>query len=279
MIAIVLTQAGGGNSGSSEQIPEGFVKVSGATITGKIADSEVFVDGRTVTISNFYMCDHEVTQAEYKAVTGSLPSGMADADGVSYNNPVNRVSWYDAIVYCNKLSIKEGLTPCYSISGSTNPSAWGTSVPTSSDDNWNNVTCDFTANGYRLPTEAEWEYAARGGNGLKGTQYTYSGSDTLGEVAWYSNNSNGKTHEVKTKTANGLGLYDMTGNVWEWCWDRYGDISSGTASTGSVSGSYRCPRGGSWYYYDNSCQVAYRYDLNPYDRRYQCGFRVVRTAE
>lgn len=259
---------------------DGFVFVEGATITGKIADSKVFIDGRTVTISDFYICDHEVTQAEYKAVTGSLPSDMATADGDSDNNPVNYVSWYDAIVYCNKLSIKEGLTPCYSISGSTDPSAWGT-VPTSSDNNWKNAICDFTANGYRLLTEVEWEYAARGGNGLTGTQYKYAGSDTLDEVAWNYNNSSSKTHEVKTKTANGLGLYDMSGNVHEWCWDWYSDsISGSTPATGSDSGDLRCLHGGSWNNYDTSyCQVACRGNYDPSHLSNLFGLRLVRTVK
>ncbi len=255
---------------------DGFVFVEGATITEAAPNSEVFIDGRTVTISNFYICDHEVTQAEYKAVTGSLPSDMATADGDSDNNPVNEVSWYDAIVYCNKLSIKEGLTPCYSISGSTDPSAWGT-VPTSSDNNWNNASCDFTANGYRLPTEAEWEYAARSGNGLKGTQYTYAGSDTIDEVAW-DYDGKGKTREVKTKKANGLGLYDMSGNVWELCWDWYSSISGSTPATGSVSGSDRVTRGGSYDAYTSKCTVSYRdYRKEPFSCYF--GFRIVRTVK
>lgn len=259
---------------------DGSVFVEGGTITKQIADSKVFIDGRTVAISDFHICDHEVTQAEYKTVIGSLPSDMATDDGDPDNNPVNYVSWYDAIVYCNKRSMKEGLTPCYTIKGETDPSKWGT-VPTSSDNNWNDATCDFKANGYRLPTEAEWEYAARSGNGLKGTLYKYAGSDTLNEVAWNYNNSNNITHKVKTNTANGLGLYDMSGNVHEWCWDWYSSsISGSTPATGSVSGDSRCLRGGAWNHYDISyCQVASRGNYDPSYLSNLFGFRVVRTVK
>ena len=155
------------------------------------------------------------------------------------NNPVNRVSWYDAIVYCNKLSIKRNYPPCYKINGSTTPADWGSNAAT-----WNAATCDWNADGYRLPTEAEWEWAARGGQ-----NYRYAGSNDENEVAWCSENTNDTgTRDVKTKKKNGYKLYDMSGNVWEWCWDRYeGSISSGTPATGSASGSDRCSRGGTWF--------------------------------
>ena len=246
-----------------------FVYVQGATITNKkISGSDVFNNSYSVfMVPNFYISDHEVTQAEY----GDLCDYGGDSKptstyGVGDNYPAYYVSWYDALVYCNKRSIAEGLTPCYTINDSTKPTDWG-SIPINSSNVWNAVICDFTANGYRLPTELEWEYAARGGNGLTGTQYKYAGSDTIGNVAWYSENSNDKTHTVKGKAANGLGLYDMSGNVWEWCWDSNG------------SGG-RYTRGRSWDCSAADCTVSKRSCINAYYRIYSNGgFRVVRTAE
>lgn len=267
-----------------DEIPEGFVLVEGTTITGEeswIPSSNVFVSGRSLTIPDLIVSDHEVTRGEYKAVMGSDPSTASanDKDGnelegdAVLNNPVNYVNWYDALVYCNKLSMLENLTPCYSIDGSTDPDDWG-EVPTSSNSTWNAATCNYEAEGYRLPTEAEWEWLARGGE-----NYEYAGSDNVDDVAWYTSNTNDTgTREVKTKAPNGYGLYDMSGNVYEWCWDWYGSISDSSAADGASSGSLRVLRGGSWFHYDYYCRVAFRNYGSPNFRSSLCGLRVVRPS-
>ena len=273
---------------------KGFAKVTGTTIKGDenwTPESKVFISNRKLTIGNLYVCDHEVTRGEYKELIGSDPSEAKayDKDGneltgdAVLNNPVNNVSWYHALVYCNKLSIKEGLTPCYTISGSTDPAAWG-NIPYPADEAWDAVICDFKADGYRLPTEAEWEWLARGGE-----NYTYAGSDTIDDVAWNGNNThNTGSRDVKTKDANGYRLYDMSGNVWEWCWDWHEEIgesvSESTGETGLASGYIRVVRGGSWGY-DNSgynrasdCKVSSRDYFFPGNYAECYGFRLVRSC-
>ena len=189
------------------------------------------------------------------------------------------------MVYCNLRSIDEKLTPAYKIGEETDPTKWSGIVgdstngycgPSSSNCTWDVLTYDKTANGYRLPTEAEWEYIAR----EAGTSTTtYSGSDNIENVAWYKSNSSSKTHEVKGKKANSLGIYDMSGNVFEWCYDWYSSIDSSTADTGAFSVNFRVLRGGSWCNNASSCTVSARSYSGPRSRNINVGFRVVRSAD
>ncbi|MBQ5708226.1 MAG: SUMF1/EgtB/PvdO family nonheme iron enzyme, partial [Peptococcaceae bacterium] len=192
---------------------------------------------------NYEMMTTEVTQKLYRYIMGENPSEF-----IGENNPVEMVSWYDAVYFCNKLSEKCGYTPVYS----NETTEYGKII-----------TQNTSADGFRLPTEAEWEYAAKGGQ-----NYKYAGSDNIDEVAWYSRNSGGTTHPVAQKKANGYGLYDMSGNVWEWCWE---------------SAPYYCRhiRGGSWWYNSSAddCAVSSRYHYNSASNRgSDDGFRVVRTV-
>lgn len=229
-----------------------MIKVQGGTFTmgataeqGSDADSDE-KPTHQVTLSDYYIGETEVTQELWKAVMGSNPSVFSGT-----NLPVENVSWDDCQTFITKLN-------------------------------------QLTGKNFRLPTEAEWEYAARGGQksrgykyagrgGQKSKGYKYAGSNTLSDVAWYRDNSSRKTHSVKQKKANELGLYDMTGNVWEWCQDWYGSYSSNaqTNPTGPSSGSYRVARGGSWSSTASSCHVADRNYHSPGYRDSYLGFRVV----
>ena len=247
-----------------------FEKIPGAVIDGTESwepESKVFVSGRAIEIKAFYMSDHPVTRAEYKKLVGKVPSyeDAYDKDGNELtgdavgNNPVNCISWYEAVVYCNKLSMKEGLTPCYAIGNKTNPNDWG-QVDHTSEERWKTIVCNFTSDGYRLPTETEWEWAARGGE-----RYDYAGGSYLDDVGWYKANTSG-TRDVKTKKPNAYGLYDMSGNIMEWCWDT------------DNGGDCRCLRGGSWESENNECTVAYRYYFEANRGGLGHGFRLVRSS-
>ena len=278
-------------------LSEGFVLIPAGKFM--MGSNEGYSDSKPVhqvTITkSFYMGKYEVTQAEYEkycSYTGSYSPSSSRGDGDNY--PAYYVSWYDALVYCNKRSVAEGLTPCYSIDGSTDPKDWGT-VPTEFDSTWNAVVCDWEANGYRLPTEAEWEYAARAGDDTV-TELTYSGTKKLAELveyAWWKDSiSSEKAYPVGIKQPNAFGLYDMNGNVKEMCWNwfKYSngydeDTECGTDPTGASSGTARVARGGSYKESKTSLHVARRYDISHYSDRPQVqgyrvdvGFRVVRSA-
>ena len=257
-----------------EELTESFVLVEGGIFgmgsnSGYSSEKPV----HNVTLSSYYVAKTEVTQAQWTAVMGNNPSYFKGD-----NRPVEYVSWYDAIVFCNKLSMMDNKTPVYSVDGKTNPDTWGYTPCQGISIRSGTVTMDLKANGYRLPTEAEWEFAAWGGKKMKG--YKYSGSDNLLTVAWYVGNSGDQTHDVATKSPNELGLYDMSGNVWEWCWDWYGSYSSSaqTNPVGASSGSCRVVRGGSWYHGRSQCSVSCRDYHYPDDRGIMLGFRLVRNA-
>ena len=262
-------------------VPDGFVYVPGGTFT--MGDTRGGGNGdelptHSVTLDPFIIGKYEVTQGEWIAIMGNNPSHTSY--GIGQNYPVNQVNWYAVLRYCNLRSIAEGLTPAYSIMGSTNPNYWGV-VPTVSNATWDAVICNWNANGYRLPTEAESEYAARGASNTP--DYLYSGSDSINLVVWYDGNNNPLgSKPVGTKAPNGLGLYDMSGNVYEWSWDWYASsyYSSDPINnpTGTTNGSRRVIRGGCWWVSAFYCRIATRHYHYPHYYFSYLGFRLCRSV-
>ncbi|MCU0287787.1 MAG: formylglycine-generating enzyme family protein [Acidobacteria bacterium] len=240
------------------KLPENMVMVKGGSFlmgTNDLATEEEPI--HDVSLDNFYIGKYEVTQKEWLEIMGKNPSTF-----IGDNLPVDNIDWYMAIDYCTKKSIKDGLTPCYTGSGDA-------------------IVCNFEVDGYRLPTEAEWEYAAVGG--LKSHDYEYSGSNDPNEVAWHETNCEDKTQPVGLKKPNELGIYDMSGNIWEWCWDWYDPDyykkSPEKNPRGAESGKIRGYRGGggpggriSWL------RIRARYNLFPSYKSFDMGFRIVKNT-
>jgi formylglycine-generating enzyme required for sulfatase activity len=281
------TGKGSRSNSGSHPAPDNLVFVKGGTF--KNVNSTNYY-GKSVFLSSFYIGKYEVTQKEWMEIMESNPSQF-QGDHL----PVEMVTWYECVEYCNRRSLKEGLKPYYRIDkNKTDPD----NENENDDIKWT-VTIDTGANGYRLPTEAEWEYAA--GGGQKSQSYIYSGGNDVDTVAWYWQNSgdtkltgfwswpvieqnHGKTHSIGGKEPNELGLYDMSGNVREWCWDWYGDLESVETwkvvendPQGSSHGSLRVWRGGGWLGGDFCCALSFRVGYEQYDRGSDQGLRVCRS--
>jgi len=212
--------------------------------------------GKPVTVSTFLMAETVVTQAQWQEVMGNSPSRFTGP-----NNPVEKVSWFEAVEFCNKLSAREGLAPAYQIDG-------------------RKVSWDPASGGWRLPTEAEWEFAARGGTESKG--YDFPGSNAAEAVAWGFSNSAKRTHVVKELPPNELGIYGMAGNVWQWCWDWYTFDRSALPAVdprGPAVGSARVSRGGAWNEdHPDAFRPYYRADDGPETVGDNLGFRVAKNV-
>jgi formylglycine-generating enzyme required for sulfatase activity len=249
----------------------------------------------SVITRGFWMGETEVTQELFQEVMDTNPSQFTSApDGAEVQNkrPAEQVSWYAAITFCNKLSLADGKEPVYTVSGVDWSNFAYNQIPTASNTAWDAVTADFSKNGYRLPTEMEWFWAAMGAD--KTSQPNTgdyqkifagsTGSNNANDYTWHVDIANNKTHAGGTKLANELGFFDMSGNVWEWCWDRYTDpYPNGVLiDYASVSGSNRARRGCSHNYGLGSDGTGHaiknRGSDPPYSGSNSIGFRVVCRA-
>jgi sulfatase modifying factor 1 len=243
---------------NSPAVPTNMVQIAAGQFQMGDKD-QVDAPPHVVSISAFLIDRRLVTQEQYEAIMGENPSRWKGS-----KNPVEQVRWSDAVRFCNKRSVLEGLKPCYDLK------TW---------------TCDFSADGYRLPTEAEWEYACRAGTS---SPYFFGDDPSkLREYAWFDKNSGGRPHPVGQKQTNAWGLYDMCGNLWEWCNDFYKvdyyRQSPAADPKGPEAGKAKVVRGGAWRFSAERCRSGYRYNENPgyadvcfgYDIY---GFRCVRQA-
>ena len=242
---------------------EGGKFLMGSKSDNKIAETDEQKQ-HEVTLGNFEINKLEVSVWEWKQYCKKTNKKMTAKQpwGIYDNYPITNITWFEAIAYCNWLSKQDGYKPVYSIVGP-------------------NVVCDLKMNGYRLPTEAEWEYAAKGGKKTK--KNIFAGSNISNEVAWQQNNSGKRVHAVGTKLMNELGLYDMSGNVWEWCYDWYNkDYYKGENDynpTGPIRGEKKSVRGGSWDSKESYLRTSNRISTKPNVTYEFYGFRLVRTLK
>ncbi len=295
----------GGNTPAPTPLVDGFNRTTGEGVVGgkpfKMKgipaangatdtigdDSTTYNKIHEVSLSAYMLGETEVTQELWEAVMGNNPSnydgsaGKEAATGETQSKrPVETVNWYQAIAFCNKLSLKLGLEPCYTVTVSGSEIDFATlsltDIPTILNTDWNGAILTLTKNGFRLPTESEWEWAAKGGK-----EHKWAGTHTASSLvnyAWYAANAENKTHEVKKRQPNGYGLYDMSGNVWEWCHDLYAPITTSTDLgqdyTGPLSGPTRVLRGGCYLNGDNGVSRSMRKPDNPTLKAGYLGLRL-----